>query len=259
MGNFLPANRVPLLFLWLALIVTFSVTRIVTARIRKGSTELRNWSIGGVHVHHQVFGILLMVAAGSLQFAYQASGAMADALAALFGVGAALTLDEFALFLRLDDVYWREEGRSSVDAVIIAILVTGLLLSDLTPLGIGDLRAGFNWEVSIIVVINLVCVLVAVYKGKPVIGALGVMVPMIALVAAIRVAKPSSPWARRRYPEGSAKIARARTRFGPVYQARWNRARDFIGRMAIVPQATAAVEGPSRAPDDARTAGDRPS
>ena len=257
MGNFLPANRVPLLFLWLALIVTFSVTRIVTARIRKGSTGLRNWSIGGVHVHHQVFGILLMVAAGSLQFAYQGSGPMADVLAALFGVGAALTLDEFALFLRLDDVYWREEGRSSVDAVIIAILVTGLLLSDLTPLGIGDLRAGFNWEVSVIVVINFLCVLVAVYKGKPVIGALGVMVPMIALVAAVRVAKPTSPWARRRYPEGSAKMTRARTRFGPVYQARWNRVRDFIGRMAIVQQTT-AVATPSRVPEDSRSPADRP-
>lgn len=235
------SNRTPLLCLWLALIVTFAVTRVVTARIRTGSSGLRNWSVGGIHVHHQVFGIVLMLVAGGLQFAYATTGAAADALGALFGVGASLTLDEFALWLRLDDVYWQQEGRSSIDAVFIAIAVSGLLLSNFTPLGVGDLRAGIDWEGSIAVAINLACVLVAIYKGKAVVGALGVMIPLIAPVAAIRLAKPTSPWARRRYREGSAKLARAQLRFGPAYQARWNRVRDAVGRFAHAPPASGAT------------------
>ncbi|HEX6538244.1 MAG TPA: hypothetical protein VF155_03580 [Candidatus Dormibacteraeota bacterium] len=251
--SIIPGSRLPLLSLWLALIVTFALTRVVTARIRRGSSGLRNWNIGGVHVHHQVFGILIMLIAGSLQFAYGSTGPPADGLAALFGIGAALTLDEFALWLRLDDVYWTAEGRSSVDAVFIAIALTGLLLSDFTPLGLGDFASGFNWEASLIVVLNLFCVLIAIYKGKAVIGSLGVMVPFVAQIAAVRLAKPSSPWARSRYAEGSAKLQRARVRFGARYQARWNRVRDLVGRMALVPTDSAVGSAPGWSEEAPRT------
>ena len=238
------SSRTPLLFLWLALIATFAITRLVTARIRKGSTGLRNWSIGGVHVHHQVFGILIMIVAGSLQFAYATAGPLADGLGALFGVGAALTLDEFALWLRLDDVYWKAQGRTSVDAVFIAIALTGLLLSNFTPLGVGDLERGIDWEGSVVVVFNFAFVLIAIYKGKPVLGALGVMIPFAALISAWRLAKPTSPWAQRRYTPGSAKLRRAEERFGARYHARWNRVRDFVGRMTIPPAPAIAPPGP---------------
>ena len=238
--NIVLSNRIPLLALWLALIVTFAITRVVTARIRKGSTGLRNWSVGGVHVHHQVFGILIMLIAGGLEFAYATTGLAAVGLGALFGVGAALTLDEFALWLRLDDVYWSEQGRESVDAVFIAIALTGLLLTNFTPLGLGDLQKGIDWEGSIVVAINFAFVLIAVYKGKAVAGAVGVMVPFVAVISAVRLAKPKSPWARKRYREGSRKLWRSEKRFGAQYQARWNRVRDFVGRMTI-PQAQAAT------------------
>jgi hypothetical protein len=249
--SIIPADRIPLLCLWLALIVTFAITRVVTARIRKGSTGLRNWSVGGIHVHHQVFGILIMIVAGGLQFAYATTGPVADGLGALFGVGAALTLDEFALWLRLDDVYWKAQGRTSVDAVFIAIALTGLLLSNFTPLGVGDLQRGINWEGSVAVALNFAFVLIAIYKGKPVAGALGVMVPFLALISAFRLAKPHSPWAQRRYPQGSAKLGRATERFGTRYQARWNRVRDLIGHMAITQQdpATAAAAADGQRPD----------
>ena len=240
--SIIPSNRTPLLCLWLALIVTFAVTRVVTARIRTGSTGLRNWSIGGVHVHHQVFGILIMIVAGGLEFAYATTGPLADGLGALFGVGAALTLDEFALWLRLDDVYWKAQGRTSVDAVFIAIALTGLLLSNFTPLGVGDLQRGIDWEGSVVVALNFAFVLIAIYKGTPVAGALGVMIPFLALIFAFRLAKPNSPWARRRYREGSAKLLRAEARFGAEYQARWNRVRDVVGRFAHAPPVTAATE-----------------
>jgi hypothetical protein len=242
------SNRTPLLCLWLALILTFAITRVVTARIRKGSTGLHNWSIGGVHVHHQVFGILIMIVAGGLQFAYASTGPLADGLGALFGVGAALTLDEFALWLRLDDVYWKAQGRTSVDAVFIAIALTGLLLSNFTPLGVGDLQRGIDWEGSVVVAFNFAFVLIAIYKGKPVVGALGVMIPFAALISAWRLAKPDSPWARRRYPSRPARLRRAEERFGARYQARWNRVRDFVGRMTIAP--TPATAPTSPAPGD---------
>jgi hypothetical protein len=231
MNTFIPGNRLPLLCLWVAFIVTFAVTRTITARIRGGSTGLRNWNIGGVHVHHQVFGIMMMLIAGSLEFAYAPQGFFADALGALFGVGAALTLDEFALWLRLDDVYWSKEGRVSVDAVVIAVAVTGLVLTGLTPLNITDVGQGFRWEASAAALLNLGFVVVTMAKGKPVAGAVGIMIPFIALVAAVRLAKPTSPWARGRYDDGSKKLARARARFGPAYDARWNRLRDLVGRM----------------------------
>lgn len=236
MNDLIVSNRTPLLCLWIALIVTFAITRIVTAKIREGSTGLRNWSVGGVHVHHQVFGILIMIVAGGLQFAYATTGLAAAGLAALFGVGAALTLDEFALWLRLDDVYWKEQGRTSVDAVFIAIALSGLLLSNFTPLGVCDLQRGIDWEGSVVVALSFAFVLIAIYKGKPVAGALGVMIPFLAIIFAVRLAKPNSPWARRRYPQGSAKLRRAEERFGPHYQARWNRVRDFVGRMTIAQQ-----------------------
>ena len=250
MSHLIPPNRTPLLCLWLALIVTFGITRLVTARIRKGSTGLHNWNIAGIHVHHQVFGILLMIVAGGLQFTYATTGLAADGLAALFGVGASLTLDEFALYLRLDDVYWLKEGRSSIDAVFIAIAVSGLLLTNFTPFGLGDLRAGIDWEGSLVVAVNLVLVLTAIYKGKPVVGALGVMIPFLALASAVRLAKPTSPWARKRYGDHSAKLRRAQVRFGSAYQQRWNRVRDVIGRMTIIqPQKVTAASAGAAATD----------
>ena len=72
---------------------------------------------GGVHIHHLVFGIVLLMLAGFLDFAFQPDSPWLEILAVAFGIGAGLTLDEFALWLHLEDVYWAEEGRRSVDAI----------------------------------------------------------------------------------------------------------------------------------------------
>src|SRR3954447_2012728 len=69
---------------------------------------------GGLHIHHLVWGILLLMIAGFLGFALQPPNAWMDVLAVLFGIGMGLTLDEFALWLHLEDVYWSDEGRQSV-------------------------------------------------------------------------------------------------------------------------------------------------
>jgi hypothetical protein len=88
-----------------AFLVTFLVTRFVTHVIRAGREPFRNASVGGVHVHHQVYGIFLMLVIGAAEFTYRPDAPWVQVLAVLFGSGAALTLDEFALWLHLDDVY----------------------------------------------------------------------------------------------------------------------------------------------------------
>jgi hypothetical protein len=227
---------VPLVCLFIALILTFTITRAITARIRRGQGGLRNWNIGGVHVHHQVFGIVIMLASGGLQFSYAPTGLVADILAALFGMGAALTLDEFALWLRLDDVYWTEQGRASVNAVFIAVAITGLMLMGVTPLNLSQSYLQLRLLASLVLLVNLALTVVTFLKGKPTLGALGIMVPFLSLIGSVRLAKPTSQWAHWRYPSGSRKLSQARRRFGPAYEARWNRVRDLVGRMPLFEQ-----------------------
>lgn len=115
--------------IFVSFIITFLVVRGITHAIRSGRARMvfRNISHGGTHIHHLVWGILLLLVTGYLGFAFDPRTAR-EPLAALFGVGAALTLDEFALWLSLEDVYWTKQGRRSVDVVIMASAVLGLVL-----------------------------------------------------------------------------------------------------------------------------------
>lgn len=89
--------------------------------------------LGGQHIHHLVWGILILLGVGYAWLAEAGSGTtpkdifVSRLLAILYGVGAALTLDEFALWLNLSDVYWSPQGRESIDAVILfgALLAIG--------------------------------------------------------------------------------------------------------------------------------------
>jgi hypothetical protein len=89
--------------------------------------------VEGRHVHHLVFGILILLAVGYAWLSEIGVGEGDSSLLAsrllsiLYGVGAALTLDEFALWLNLRDVYWSPEGRASVDAIVLfgALLAAG--------------------------------------------------------------------------------------------------------------------------------------
>ena len=74
---------------------------------------------GGLHVHHLVFGIVMMLIGGFV-LALSPGSPWLEIFAGVFGIGAGLTLDEYALWLHLEDVYWSEEGRRSVDAVLVA-------------------------------------------------------------------------------------------------------------------------------------------
>lgn len=112
-------------------LVTFTIVRLITHAIRAGKLRrvFRNvQTSGGLHLHHLVIGILLLIGTGYVSVGIQPTG-YGGLLAVLFGIGAALTLDEFALWLRLKDVYWTQEGRASVDAVVImaSIITLGLI------------------------------------------------------------------------------------------------------------------------------------
>ena len=177
---------------------------------------------GGLHVHHLVFGIVMMLLGGFL-LALAPGSPWLEIFAGLFGIGAGLTLDEYALWLHLEDVYWSQEGRRSVDAVVIAALVAGLVL-------LGFLPVSTDSGIPVIIVsvlITLAVAAIAIFKGKVVMGVAGVLLLPVGLIGAIRLAKPGSPWANRRYKPGSKKLAKAEKRFGR-HTARYQRFQDRI-------------------------------
>jgi hypothetical protein len=131
-------------------------------------------------------------------------------LSTLFGIGAALTLDEFALILHLDDVYWSREGRSSIEATLMGFAFGALCLLSTAPLGSDPGKDVPHWVLGGLVCVNVVFALVCFLKGKAKLGAFGVFVPGLAIVAAVRLAKPSSLWGRRFYD--GVKLERSRAR-----------------------------------------------
>jgi len=238
----LAGRRVLLAWMLVAFLVTFLVTRAVTHAIRSGRGPFKDTSVGGVHVHHQVYGIFLMLFTGTAEFTYQPGRPWVHVLAVLFGVGAALTLDEFALWLRLDDVYWTAEGRSSVDAVLVALVVGGLLLVGANPFDADS--TGGEAALASTILVNLSFALVTILKGRVVLGVIGVFLPVVALVATMRLARPGSPWARRWYRPGSRRWQRSHDRYPPGRRTRWDRLVDLF---ASVPRADTPV-GPAVTP-----------
>jgi hypothetical protein len=182
---------------------------------------------GGLHVHHLVFGIVLLLATG-FALALQPPSPWLEILAAGFGIGAGLTLDEYALWLHLDDVYWAEEGRRSVDAVVIAAVLGGLLLMGFLPFSTDD--GALPIIITMLIVLSIAAV--AILKGKIVMGVAGVLFPLVGVIGAIRLAKPGSFWAERRYKPGSRKLARAERR----YERHTRRYQRFQDRVAGAPE-----------------------
>jgi hypothetical protein len=173
---------------------------------------------GGLHIHHLVWGICLMMISGFLGFALQPYSPWLEIFAALFGIGMGLTLDEFALWLRLEDVYWADEGRESVDAVVVAAILGGMVVVGLAPFDVD--KTGSTLTIAGLVLLHLLYVGICAFKGKIMLALAGMFIPLIALVGAIRLAKPGSPWARRFYQEGSHKHRRCAQRHGREVRAR---------------------------------------
>ena len=217
-----------MMWMFLAILLTFLVTRGVTRLIRSGSSGgLSNVRVAGVHVHHQVFGILILIATGIVLVSATPHGAGLDAAAAIFGVGVSLTLDEFALWLHLEDVYWTKEGRKSVDAIFCVLAVTGALIGGASFLS-GSVGTGVWWSSVAGLTLSLLLSVICLLKGKITTGVVGTVVGLVALVGAVRLAKPESWWAARRYSSRPRRAARAERRYGPGYHQRWNRLRDLV-------------------------------
>jgi hypothetical protein len=225
------------------MLLSFGFIRFSTRMIR---AQVKWWpgnvSPGGLHIHHLVFGIVMMMLAGFLNFVIEPPSPWFEILAGVFGVGMGLTLDEFALWLYLDDVYWSEEGRSSVDAVVFAAIIGGAIIVGFVPL---DASGGSIVAIVASVLITLGIVAIVALKGKLSSAVIGMFIPPVAWVAAIRLARPGSWWAKRRYEPGSGKLVKAEAR-KERHDRRVRRFQDLIGGAPSLPSPRA---GNSKPPD----------
>jgi len=241
----------PLLLGFTAFVVTFLTTRTITRLIRAGKGPFHDVTSGGVHMHHSTPGVVLLIVGG-----FTGVGApplsVWTYLAGLFvGVGASLVLDEFAMIFRLQDVYWTQEGQLSVNVVTLAGACVGLATVGVSP--VDDLPAdvmALRYGAVAVLLVNFALVAVTALKGKYPTALLGLFIGPVAWVAAVRLARPTSPWARWRY--GPKKRARAQRR-AAAFDDRWAPIRrhwdDFIGGTPTL------ANPPAAAPPSERAAG----
>ena len=208
--GFLATDRLPFLLLFLSFLVTFVATRAITRMIRAGVGPFRNNLAGGVHIHHAVPGIVLTLIGAYLSVGVGGGRPWAEVAGVLIGVGSSLILDEFALILHLQDVYWSPEGQLSVQLVALALSGMGLVLLGLDPFAADAWLGTGRFAVIGTSVVQIVAVLFCVRKGKFSTAVLGVFVPPVAWIGAVRLARPHSAWARDHY--GPDKAARAKAR-----------------------------------------------
>jgi hypothetical protein len=216
-------------------ILSFAFIRMSTRLARSPRAPWWPGSIvseSGVHLHHLVFGIVTMMIAGAGGFLAFGNSPWTEICAFAFGVGVGLTIDEFALWVYLDDVYWAEEGRSSIDATVIAAAGMMLVLLGFTPFTIESGSAGAVIGSVLSVAFAFLLVAICFAKGRILHGAVGFFVFPIALYGACRLGKPGSAWGRRRYGERHPqKQVRSEDRFPPDRRTERfkNAFRDIVG------------------------------
>jgi len=147
----------------------------------------------GTHVHHLVWGILLLLSMGYLGISTDLGSPWFELVAIAFGIGMGLTLDEFALWLNLKDVYWTDKGRQSIDAVVVttALLLIALLGLEfwvavwdavLILAGMDDSHA---WVAVPIQLIGAALAIVCFRRGRKLTGIVGLFIPLVALIGAV--------------------------------------------------------------------------
>jgi hypothetical protein len=204
------AGKEPQLLFLLAFLVTFGIVRGITHAIRAGRFGLKDVEVGKTHVHHLVWGILLLIVCGYGAIALDFFPSR-EVLAIGLGIGVGLTLDEFALWVELRDVYWGPDGRRSIDAVVVTAVAAALVLLGAHFWVDVVMRVEALAELAAVSgVVSLVASAICLLKGKPVTAVIGLFVPLVALVGAIRLATPRSWWARHRYSDGRRRAAVAR-------------------------------------------------
>ena len=198
----------------LAFIISFGFIRtsahLIKAQVSwwPGNVETKS----GTHIHHMVWGILLLMSMGYLGIAVVGGSPWEELVAIGFGIGLGLTLDEFALWLNLEDVYWAPKGRQSIDAVVITVSLLALSLlglqfwidvyeAVLVLFGYGGQRLDGGETAFVLVPLQVAAACLAAIcflKGRVMLAGIGLFVPIIALVGALLPARPESRWTRRR-------------------------------------------------------------
>ncbi len=212
--NIIETGREAEFLFFVAFLITFSFIR-TSAHLIKAQVKWwpGNVEVGGTHIHHLFWGICLLLIFGWIGITQELGSPWLQIVAVVFGIGAGLTMDEFALWLTLRDVYWEQEGRRSIDAVIVVAAITAALLVGLR----GWLEAatdidhvvfrvlGLTWIVTIVA--GTICLT----KGKYAMALFGLVFSPISIFGAIRIARPTAYWAKKRY--GPEKLAKAKKRY----------------------------------------------
>jgi hypothetical protein len=234
-GNLEDNHEQAVFLVLVGFLAAFAFIRMSTRIIRSESVSWWPGNIeseSGLHLHHLVFGIVTMMVAGTLGFVSDGRSPFTEICALGFGVGVGLTIDEFALWVHLEDVYWEKEGRSSIDATVIAAALMLLIVLGVSPVVI-DSSSTETLIISIVAtLIAFGFVAICFAKGRVLHGTIGIFVGPIAIYGAGRIGKPSSAWARYRYGERRPrKQAKAEARFPPDRRTeRFKEAfRDIVG------------------------------
>src|SRR3954451_14103460 len=199
-----------------------------------------NVEVGGTHIHHLVWGILLLLICGYVGVAIHPGDPWREIVAVGFGIGTGLTLDEFALWLNLKDVYWSQEGRRSIDAVIVATALSGIVLVGLRSWidATTEVADGIQAVVGSAGLLGVVLALVNASKEKFGMAIVSLLVPVAGIPSAVRLAKPHSVWAKLFYRHD--KRQRSEERFaGSRGQPFWKRGGELLGRLRLRPSGAA--------------------
>ena len=207
-------GRQPEFLFFVSFLITFGFIRTSAHMIR---AQVKWWpgnvEMGGTHIHHLVWGIVTIMITGYVGVTIAPPSPWHEIIAVFFGIGMGLALDEFALWLDLKDVYWSEQGRRSIDAVIIAATITGMILVGFTAWV--DVAKDVEDAVFAIVgtfgILAIAVALVNLSKERFVFAVVGLFILPVGVVIAFRLARPHSLWARIFY--GDKKKARAVERF----------------------------------------------
>jgi hypothetical protein len=248
------AGKLPLMLSFVAFVLTFVTTRTITRLIRDGRGPFRNVTAGGTHIHHSVPGIILLIIGAFTAVGGPTAMGWLCFSGVMVGIGTSLVLDEFALILHLQDVYWSGEGQLSVEAVSLVAACLGLALVGFSPVRVSDVDAAeLSLRISAtgVLILDAFLALTCVLKGKYRSGLFGLFLPPVGLVGAVRLARPGSIWARHRYHgkrlEHATRRAADFDRHWRPVQAGWD---DFIGGRPSQPNPSRG-----RAPKSARAAG----
>jgi hypothetical protein len=179
----------------IAFVCSFGFIRTSTHMIRAqvswwpGNVETKS----GTHIHHMFWGILLLITMGYLGIATSIPNPWFELVAIGFGIGMGLTMDEFALWLNLEDVYWTDKGRQSIDAVVVTVSLLVIALLGLrfwidvwdAVLVLAGINRGNAWLAIPIQLVGVAFAIVCFRKGRKLAGIVGLFFPLVAIIGAL--------------------------------------------------------------------------